>query len=165
MKDTLNGTPRKTRSGNAFIETSFVIVPLFAIVFAITDYSMAIFLRSTFQNAVREGVRFAVTYQTLGPFCQDASIRQVVRNMSAGFLTSSHDPLIKITYHPPSDLSLTLTGAGSNASGNIVEVSVEDYSYGWMLPLLRSNNPLLITVRAADRTESLPAGMTTPPCR
>ncbi|MFN9263229.1 MAG: TadE/TadG family type IV pilus assembly protein [Acidobacteriota bacterium] len=158
-------TRRKRQAGHAFIETSFVIVPLLAIAFAITDYSMAIFLRSTFQHAVREGVRYAVTYQTMSGMCQDASIRQVVKNSSAGFLGDAHNSLITITYHPPTDLSLTLVGAGSNAAGNVVEVSVENFNYGWMAPLMRSNTPLNITVRAADRTESLPGGATTPPCR
>ncbi|MCX6587510.1 MAG: pilus assembly protein [Acidobacteria bacterium] len=165
MKDTLVDTRRRTQSGHAFLEASLVLVPLLAIVFAITDYSMAIFLRATFQHAVREGVRYAITFQTMSGMCQDASIRQVVRNSSAGFLGSAQNELIKITYHPPSNLSQTLIGVGSNAAGNIVEVSVEDYSYSWMVPLMRSNTPLNITVRAADRTESLPGGATTPPCR
>jgi hypothetical protein len=156
---------RKKQAGNALLEASFVLLPLLAIMFAIMDYSMAIFMRATFQSAVREGVRYAVTYQTMSGQCQDASIRQVVKNMSAGFLNNSHDSLIKITYHPPSDLSQTLSGVGSNASGNIVEVSVEDYNYGWMAPLMRTNTPLNITVRAADKTEGLPGGTTTPPCR
>lgn len=161
-------TPRRRRrrqSGNAFVEASFVFVPLLAIVLAIIDFSMAMFMRATFQHAVREGVRYAVTYQTMSGMCQDASIRQVVKNASAGFLLNSHDSLIKVTYHPPADLSQTVTGAGSNAAGNIVEVSVEDFSYGWMAPLMRTNTPLNITVRAADKTESLPGGTTTPPCR
>lgn len=155
---------RKKQAGNAMLEFGFVFVPLFAILFAITDYSLAIFMRATFQHAVREGVRYAVTYQTMSGMCQDASIRQVVKNASAGFLNSTHDPLIKVTYHPPSDLSLTVTGVGSNAAGNIVEVSVENYSHRWIAPLIRDSTPLNITVTAADRTESLP-GTATPPCR
>ena len=165
MKNTLVDTRRKRQSGHAFLEASFVILPLFAVVFAITDYSMAIFLRSTFQHAVREGVRYAITFQTMSGQCQDASIRQVVKNSSAGFLNDSHDSLIQITYHPPTNLSQTLTGVGSNAAGNIVEVSLEGYAYSWMAPLMRSDTPLTITVRAADRTESLPGGATVPPCR
>jgi hypothetical protein len=153
MNDTLGDTRRKRQSGHALLEASVVILPLLAMAFAITDY------------AVREGVRYAITYQTMSGQCQDASIRQVVKNASAGFLNNTHDPLILITYHPPANLSQTLTGVGSNAAGNIVEVSVEGYAYSWMAPLMRSNTPLTITVRAADRTESLPGGTTVPPCR
>jgi hypothetical protein len=164
----LETTPLKRRrrqAGNAFVESSFVFVPLMAIVLAIIDFSMAMFMRATFQHAVREGVRYAITYQTMPGLCQDESIRQVVKDSSAGFLRDSHDSLINITYHPPSDLSETATGVGSNAAGNIVEVSVEDFSFGWIAPLMRTDTPLSITVRAADKTESLPSGTTTPPCR
>lgn len=164
MSDTTFAMRRKKQAGNAMLEFGFVFVPLFAILFAITDYSLAIFMRATFQHAVREGVRYAVTYQTMPGMCQDASIRQVVKNASAGFLNDTHDPLIQVTYHPPSDLSLTVTGVGSNAAGNIVEVSVQNYSHRWVAPLIRDSTPLNITVTAADRTESLP-GTAVPPCR
>jgi Flp pilus assembly protein TadG len=158
-------SPRKRKqSGNAMLEAGFIFVPLFAILFAIADYSMAIFMRSTLQHSVREGVRYAVTFQTMSGMCQDASIRQVVKNASAGFLTSTHDNLITIKYHAPSNLTTVVTGVGSNAPQNIVEVSVENYSHRWLAPLLRSNSPLNMTVTAADRMESLP-GTTVPPCR
>ena len=48
---------RRGRRGNAFIEAAFVLVPLFALIFAILDFGLAIFVRSTLQHAVREGVR------------------------------------------------------------------------------------------------------------
>ena len=160
-----NQRPRRSKqSGNAMLEFGLVFVPLFAIIFAISDYSMAIFMRATLQHSVREGVRYAVTYQTMSGMCQDASIKQVVKNASAGFLTSTNDSIIFVKYHAPSDLTTVVTGTGSNAAGNIVEVSVEGYSYRWMAPIARSNTPLSITVTAADRTESLP-GTATPPCR
>jgi Flp pilus assembly protein TadG len=143
------------------LEFGLVFVPLFAIIFAISDFSMAIFMRATLQQAVREGVRYAVTYQTMSGLCQDASIKTA----SSGFLTSANDAIIFVRYHAPNDLTTVVTGAGSNAAGNIVEVSVEGYSYSWMAPIARSNTPLSITVTAADRNESLPQGTTTPPCR
>ncbi len=157
--------PRRSKeSGNAMLEFGLVFVPLFAIIFAISDFSMAIFMRATLQQAVREGVRYAVTYQTMSGQCQDASIKQVVKTASSGFLTSANDAIIFVKYHAPNDLTTVVTGSGSNAAGNIVEVSVEGYMYSWMAPISRSTTPLSITVTAADRTESLP-GTTTPPCR
>ena len=48
--------------------------------------SLALFLRATMQNAVREGVRYAVTYQTSGGLCQDDSIKTIVKNSAVGFL-------------------------------------------------------------------------------
>ena len=155
---------RSEESGNAMLEMGLVFVPLFAIIFAISDYSMAIFTRATLQQSVREGVRYAVTYQTMSGLCQDASIKQVVKTASSGFLTSTNDAIIFVKYHAPTDLTTVVTGSESNAAGNIVEVSVEGYNYRWMAPIMRSNTPLIITVTAADRTESLP-GTATPPCR
>ncbi len=164
MTEQIDKLPRSKESGNAMLEMGLVFVPLFAILFAISDYSMAVFMRATLQHSVREGVRYAVTYQTMSGLCQDASIKQVVKSASTGFLNSTHDSLIFVKYHAPTDLTSVVTGAGSNAAGNIVEVSIENYSHRWIAPLLRSNTPLTITVAAADRTESL-AGTATPPCR
>ena len=164
MTERINNPRPSKESGNAMLEMGFVFVPLFAILFAISDYSMAVFMRATLQHSVREGVRYAVTYQTMSGLCQDGSIKQVVKTASAGFLNSTHDSLIFVKYHTPIDLTTVVTGSGSNAPGNIVEVSIENYSHRWIAPLLRSNTPLSITVTAADRTESLP-GTATPPCR
>ena len=88
----------------------------------------------------------------------------MVKSSSAGFLNSTHDSLIFVKYHAPTNLTTVVTGAGSNAAGTIVEVSIENYSHNWIAPLLRSNTPLSITVAAADRTESL-GGLAAPPCR
>ena len=164
MTERIDKRRRSKESGNAMLEMGFVFVPLFAILFAISDYSMAVFMRATLQHAVREGVRYAVTFQTIGGLCQDDSIKQVVKSSSAGFLNSTHDSLIFVKYHAPTNLTTVVTGAGSNAAGTIVEVSIENYSHNWIAPLLRSNTPLSITVAAADRTESL-GGLAAPPCR
>lgn len=152
------------RAGNAFIEMSFVMLPLFGLLFGIGDFSFAIFLRSTFQHAVREGVRYAVTYQTLSGQCQDASIKTAVQNSAMGFLTgTTNASKIKIRYFDPVTFTETAAGTG-NRPGNIVEVSVEGYQYSWMAPLLRSSLPLNYVVRSSDRMESLPGGVQ-PPCR
>lgn len=123
-------------------------------------------MRATMQHAAREGVRFAVTYQTLPGFaCQDDSIKQVVKNSAGGFLSDpSHDSKIKVRYYLPTNLNNEVTGANSNAPGNIVEIGVENYQWSWIAPLWRSASPFVINVYAADRMEAL-SGATTPPCR
>ena len=40
------------RRGNAFIEAAFVLVPLFAILFAIIGFGFAVFFNNTFIDAV-----------------------------------------------------------------------------------------------------------------
>ena len=153
-----------TQSGNNILETALVLTPVLAMLFGILDFSMAIFVRSTMQSAVREGVRYAVTYQVNGG-CQDAAIQQVVKNYAAGLLSSTTNAAkIHTRYYRPNDLTTEVTGAGSNAPGNVVQVSVEGYQWPWIAPLLRPGGSISVTVFAADRMESLPGGAA-PPCR
>lgn len=148
------------RRGIALMEAAFVLIPLLALLLAILDIGFVIFLRSTFQHAVREGARYAVTGRTSGGMGQDASIKAVVQANAMGFLngTAGADK-IHIRYYVPG----TLTETASNAGGNIVEVSVEGYTWGWMAPLLMSKTPLTMTARSSDRVEPSPGGV--PPTR
>jgi Flp pilus assembly protein TadG len=152
---------RRGRRGNAFIEMSFVLLPLFALMFGIVDFGFAIFLRSTFQHAVREGARYAVTYQTVSGLGHDASIKNVVKANAMGFLHGSNEQKIQIRYYTVD----TFTETAANAPGNIVEISVEGYQFSWLAPLFRTAAPLNILVRSSDRMEGLPGGMTMPPAR
>jgi hypothetical protein len=153
---------QRGRRGNAFVEMAFVMLPLFALLFGIADFGFAIFLRSTFQHAVREGARYAVTYQTITGQGHDASIKSVVKANAMGFLHgSTNEEKIKIRYYLPD----TFVETPANAPGNLVEISVEGYQFSWMAPLLRTADPLNIVVRSSDRMEGLPGGMTTPPAR
>ena len=156
------GRDRNGRRGSSFVEAAFVFVPLMAMIVAIFDYSMVIMTRSTLQHSVREGLRYAITYQTMAGMGHDASIRAVVKNNSLGFLNSvdgTENPCkICIRYYDPNTLAFT----NANASGNVVEVAVENYTWNWIAPLMRSATPLQIIVRASDRTEALPAGTLVP---
>jgi hypothetical protein len=148
------------RRGSAIVESALVIVPLLAIVFAMVDFSLAVFLRSTFQHAVREGVRYGVTFRTAGGLGHDASIRAVVQANAMGFLSGERGAeKIKIRYYEPG----TLQESGQNLPGNLLEVAVEGYQWGWIAPLLRAGGILTLNAYASDRMEGLPAGTTLPP--
>lgn len=151
---------RRRQKGNTFVEAAMVLVPLLALIFAIVDYGLAIFVRSTLQHAVREGTRYAVTYRTMPGKGHDASIKTVVQKSAMGFLagTAGSNRII-IRYYDP----VTLNQVQSNLPGNLVEVSVENFSWGWLAPLLRSADPLKMTARSSDRMESLPGGTAPPP--
>ncbi|MFN7924754.1 MAG: TadE/TadG family type IV pilus assembly protein [Bryobacteraceae bacterium] len=155
----------RRRKGNAMLDVGLIAIPLLGLLFGIFDFGYAIFLRSCLQNSVREGVRYAVTYQTTnGTTCQDASITNVVKKSALGFLTPSDKAAtIHVRYYDPTTFSEIMAPAG-NTPGNIVEVSVENYMYSWMVPLYWSSSPLNITVRSSDRMEGLPGGGQ-PPCR
>jgi|SRR5579872_7055400 len=149
-------SPRRAERGSETIEFGLVIVPLFAFMFLILDISWAVFTKVTLQQSVREGVRYAVTYQTSGALGQDASIKAVVQQASIGILQGATGAsLISIQYYTPD----TLAPTASNAAGNIVSVSVNGYSLSPMGPLLHGNTPLNLSATAWDRTESCPGGI------
>lgn len=138
------------------MELSFTLVPLVAFLIAIVDFTMPIFLRSTFSHAVREGVRYGITYQTVPGKTQTESIQDVVMLHSMGFLQGqSGRDRIKVNYYSPTTFA-NQVGSGRNARGNIVEVSVEGYSWNWMVPLMRSNTPLTVQAASSDRLEQPP---------
>jgi len=163
---------RKAESGAVMLEAAVVLVPFFALFFAMIDYGMAIFLKNTMQFAVRQGARYAVTSQTAAGLGHDASIKAVVNQYSMGFLNyvapagagrpCSGTGCITINYYTPNTLTL-VTGAGSNVGGNIVEVTASNLSWAWMVPLLRSTTPLTFSVTSADVMEASPNGI--PPAR
>lgn len=153
---------RHRRAGNTFVESALVFIPLMALILGIADFAFAHFLRGTMQHAVREGVRYAITYQVQSGKCQDASIKSIVTTQAMGFLNSStQQTYIKVRYYDPITFT-ELTGSTANSPGNLVEVSVEGYPYSWMAPLLFSASPFSITVRSSDRLEGLGAGASAP---
>ncbi len=150
------------RRGNAMVEASLVLLPFMALVLGITEYSMALFVRTTMQHSVREGARYAVTFRTMTGMCQDASIKEIVRQNSMGFLKPADlTNSVVIRYYRPDTMATT----NLNSPNNLVEVSVENYQWRWIAPLWRSAAPLAVVARALDRMEGLPGGTTTPPCR
>src|SRR4051794_38331358 len=84
------GSSRSER-GQAALESVLIILPLFAVLCAILDFSMALFIRNSLVSAVREGTRYAITGQTGagGNACQDGSIKSIVQENSMGLLAGS----------------------------------------------------------------------------
>ena len=148
------------RRGSVLVEGALVILPLFAVLFAVLDLSIAVFVKNTVQFAVCQGVRYAITSQTMAGKGQDDSIKAVVEGYTLGFLDSlSPDHIgksrLSITYYDPLALS-AVAGVGSNIGGNIVVVSANGRSWAWMVPLLRSATPLQYSVSSADIMEATP---------
>ena len=148
------------RRGSVLVEGALAILPLLAVVFAVMDLSIAIFVKNTVQFAVCQGVRYAVTSRTMAGKGQDDSIKTVVQGYTLGLLDSlSPDHVgknrLSVTYYDP--LALTqVAGVGSNSGGNIVVVSASGLSWAWMVPLLRSRAPLQFSVSSADIMEATP---------
>lgn len=99
-------SPVRGRRGSVLVESSFALLPLMALLFGVIDIAFAVFVRNTMQFAVRQGVRYAVTSQTMPGMGQDQSIKTTVATYSMGLLdglSPTHDGMsqISITYYDP----------------------------------------------------------------
>ena len=164
---------RRMRSGgNSWVEMSLVILPFFALITAFFDVSFALFSWSTLQNAVREGCRYAITFQTAPPSgaswtCngrQDNCIQNATAANSMGLATVAGG-LIRVNYFSPTAPNTPIAAPNGNAPGNIVEVSIQGYPLNWMIPLsgtlvnpLRPTSPTTINVYSSDVLGGYPAG-------
>jgi Flp pilus assembly protein TadG len=156
-----NSKGRPRRRGAGLFELALALLPVLALVLSMIDFAYFIFMRSTFQHAVREGTRYAVTSQVMAGKGQDASIRATVQKYAAGMLNGDAGAdKIRIRYFVPD----TLVETTSNAGGNIVEVSIEDCQWTPLAPVLRATlPPVRFAVRSSDRMEPSPGGV--PPAR
>ena len=155
------------RRGSVLVEGALATLPVLALLWGTLDVAFAIFIKNTMNFAVRQGVRYAVTSQTMPGLGQDASIKTTVETYSLGLadaLSADHNGMnrISITYYDPVSLA-PVTGPGSNAGGNIVVVTASGLSWAWMVPLMRSSAPLQFSVASADVMEASPIGG--PPAR
>lgn len=147
-----NRSRRALQGGQEVIEASLILVPLFGLTFLLLDLCMAIFVQSTLQNAVRQGVRYAITgANNFGP-CQDDSIKQVVKNNALGFLTPpAGAATIHVHWISPGG------GLANNNPGNIVGVTVEGLPWTPWAPYQHSRASVHIWARAYDEMENIPA--------
>jgi Flp pilus assembly protein TadG len=157
-------------SGNAIVESVFTLLPTIALLVAFVDFGLVIFRWSTLQNAVREGCRYAITFQRNGGLGQNASIKQVVERYALGTVTANDTPPhIFVKYYTKTNLN-TAVGSGGNIPGNLVEVSVQNISWAWIAPLsgsfggsvpfLRSTTPITLSAYSLDILGGFPAGQT-----
>lgn len=162
-----NRSARRTkRSGHVLLEGAFTILPTFALIFAFIDFGLVLFRWATVQNAVREGCRYAITYQTANGLGQDASIEAVVQQYALGFVTTSDSPQhIFVNYYAPNNLTTPIAfGSGGNVPGNVVEVSVQNVSWAWIAPLSgtfvgNSRSPITLNVYSSDLMNGYPQGV------
>jgi Flp pilus assembly protein TadG len=157
----------RRRSGNAILEGALCILPLFALILAFVDFGLMMYRWATLQNAVREGCRYAITFQTATGLGQDASIEQVVQQFSMGLVSTTDTPQhIFVNYYAPTNLTTPIPYAsGGNVPGNVVEVSVQNVSWAWIAPLSGSfvgntRSPINLNVYSSDVMNGYPAGET-----
>lgn len=160
----------RRRSGNTIIEMVFTIMPTFALIFGFVDFGLLMWRWSTLQNAVREGCRYAITYQTLSGQGQNASIEAQVQTYAMGIVTTTDSPQhIFVKYFSPTAPTTVLAGtSGNNVPGNLVQVSVQNVSWAWLAPIsgsfgagvpyFRSTTPITLAIYSSDILGGYPAG-------
>ncbi|HWB99705.1 MAG TPA: TadE/TadG family type IV pilus assembly protein [Bryobacteraceae bacterium] len=148
---------RNRRKGAEIFEFGLVLVPLLGFVFLIIDVGWAVFARGVLQHAVREGVRYAVTSQIMSGLGQKDSIKHVVQSEAMGLLAGPAGlDRIQVRFYTPDTFTDVSSDAGANASGNLVEVSVEGFPHAPLLPLLRNALPFSLSATSIDRMEASP---------
>jgi Flp pilus assembly protein TadG len=177
---------KNRRRGRAFgsrgaepLEFTLVLLPLLAMVTVLVDTSWAVYTKSTLQRAVRIGVRNGITLtasQMVQGACLTDTVKKTVQANAMGLLTGSSGlAMVKVHYFQPPAVNSTSAAvdvsanSDGNQPGNIMQVSVENYSLVPLLPRIYNwktaadKNPLVIVgVFSADLIES--ASSTDRPC-
>jgi Flp pilus assembly protein TadG len=173
---------RRRSGGNAIIESAFTLLPTFALIFAFIDFGLMLYKWSSLQNAVREGVRYAITFRTEatqtppisgGSTSQKESIKKVVERNSMRLVRTTDSPVHIFVKFYSKTAPDTEIATGGNLPGNIVEVSVQNVSFSWIaplsgsygggLPFRRNSTPLNLKVYALDILGGFPVGLTSVP--
>jgi Flp pilus assembly protein TadG len=165
LRTTISAKRRRKSDGNALIEWMLVLLPTMALLTAFFDITFALFSWATLQNAVSEGCRYAITFQTISGDGQDASIKATVASDSMGLVTAAGG-LIQVNYYTTAAPTTAIAAPNGNVPGNIVQVSVQGYRLNWMIPLsgsianpFRSTSPATVSVYASGVLPSYPAGV------
>lgn len=150
------------------LEFTLVLLPFLGLLFLLLDISWAVYTRSTLQYAVAQGVRYAVTSQTISGLGQKDSIRTIVQQNAFGRLgkdsTAPAWSSIQVHFYLPdgTDVSNQVGGNGQqNGVYPLVEVSVENFSQKTFMPTIRMPGlgtlaPIVMAARAWDRMEAPP---------
>jgi len=165
---------RHRQRGSEILEFTLVLMPMLMFLFLILDIAWAVYSRSTLQYAVGQGIRYAVTSQTIGAMGLRASVQTVVQQNAFGRLNSTAGAATGVDgwnsiyvdcYLVNTDGSLTSSSnCGMTASGQLplVEVSVQSLSSKVFMPTISLHglgpafNPIVMTAVAWDRMEAPP---------
>jgi Flp pilus assembly protein TadG len=155
-----NNQPRRDRRrGSQLVETMLTMLPFLAMTFLVMDAAYGLFIKATLQQAVREGVRYAVTGQVSGGSGQVASIKAVVKTQALGLLSGAQAGTLSVHFLNPSGTTDLGTVAGANQGGNIVEVQVSNYLFSPLAHLFHSSASIALNVTAADVIEGSAGGI------
>jgi Flp pilus assembly protein TadG len=172
-----SGLRRQRQRGSEILEFTLVLLPSLGFLFLVLNIAWAVYSRSTLQYAVAQGVRYAVTSQTMTGMGQRASIQTLVQNNAFGKLRATAGAATGVNgwnniyvdwYLVNADGSLTsedgvVGGYGMQADGQLplVEVSVQSISANTFMPTVKmpglgTLSRILMTAVSWDRMETPP---------
>lgn len=143
---------RHRRRGSELLEFTLVVVPLIAMITVLVDTAWSVFAESTLQRAVRLGVRMGVTLTASSPEITAAgdlttAVKQEVQNNALGLLNGAGGyAKIKVNYYlPPAPQSASAatdvsSQASGDAAGNIMKVSVQNFTLNPLMPRIYGAN-------------------------
>ena len=149
------------------MEFTFVMLPLFCLLFVLLDIGWSIFVKSTLQRAVRVAVRWGITIDSTNTNkCLTDAVKSTVQLNALGLLSGTNAlTYVKVHYFlPPAPATNTApldvsSTANADAPGNIMQVSVEGYPVLALVPrtfnwrTTPDTSPVNLTVYAADIIE------------
>jgi Flp pilus assembly protein TadG len=169
---------RRSQRGSEILEFTLVLLPSLGFLFLILNVAWAVYSRSTLQYAVAQGVRYAVTSQTISGMGQRASIQTVVQNNAFGKLRTTSGAATGVNgwngiyvdwYLVNADGTLTnedgvVGGNGMQSDGELplVKVSVQNLSVGTFMPTIKMVgissvfSGIMMTAASWDRMETPP---------
>lgn len=172
------GSRRRGQSGSEILEFTLVLLPSLGFLFLILSVGWAVYTRSTLQFAVAQGVRYAVTSQTVSGMGQRASIQTVVQANAFGRLngtsgaatgTNGWNNIYVDWYLVNADGTLTnedgvVGGNGMQSDGQLplVRVSVQSLSVNTFMPTIKMPglasqlSSILMSAVSWDRMETPP---------
>ena len=141
------------------MEATMTFVLFFGFLFLIMDISMAVFIRGDLQTAVEAGVRTGIT-ETLGgsQYLTDAIVATVATN-SKGFLTQhAAQCTVQVQYYDPDANPPGYVTTLSSGHNTILIVSVNNYAYHPMGPILQGPEALSLSAVATGAMQPCPNG-------
>jgi len=175
------GLRRRRSSGSEVLEFTFAFLPLLAFTFVLVDTAWAVMAKATVQRAVRIAVRTGITLTATSPQITSGggtltgAVKGLVQSNSLWLLNGTTGlSYIKVNYYyPPASgttgsvtevstctaVALPSCPTVADASGNIMQVSVQGLSIGALVPRIFGpgkgvdNSPTSVTVYSADIIE------------
>jgi Flp pilus assembly protein TadG len=118
---------KKREEGASLLEFAIAATVFITVMFAVIEFGRALWLHNALTDAARRGARYAVLHKA-------ADIDDVKKIVVYGDLTGT-TPLVENL----STNNVTVAYNGFNLDGGTVSVSVHDYDFQLILPLLVSS--------------------------